>query len=197
MEKKLVLFTNPLSRGRIAKWMLEELEVNYEQVSLSYDGAMKTKDFLDLNPMGKVPVLLHGDEVVTECGAICAYLADFFPDKGLSPRTNAERSRYYRWMYFAAGPLEAALTNETLGFTIPDDKTSMCGYGNYKTMLSALECAVTTARFIAGDRFTAADVYVGSQIIWGMHYKILPKLESFLSYTAALMARQGYKRSLA
>src|SRR6476469_8194840 len=156
---QLTFYTNPMSRGQIARWMLEEVGQPYEQVLLDYGTTMKAADYLAVNPMGKVPAIKHGDTVVTEAAAICAYLADAFPDAGLAPApTSPLRGPYYRWMFFAAGPFEAATTNKALGFELPPGRERMAGYGAYAHVMDALESAVSQADYIAGDRFSAADV---------------------------------------
>src|SRR3974390_2269028 len=130
MGKELVLYTNPLSRGRIARWMLEETGQPYRAELLDFRTTMKSPEYLAINPMGKVPALRHGDTVVTECGAICAYLADAFPEAGLAPEPGSRaRGPYYRWMFFGAGPVEAAATNKVLGFEVPEERRRMAGYG--------------------------------------------------------------------
>ena len=112
MAKALTFYHNPMSRAAIVRWMLEEVGAPYETVLMNYEGAMKTPEYLAINPMGKIPAIRHGDIVVTECAAICAYLAEAFPEAGLAPRDDAERGPYYRWLFFAAGPVEAAVSNQ-------------------------------------------------------------------------------------
>src|SRR3954464_7432 len=127
----LTFYTNPQSRGRIARWMLEETGADYETVVLGYADSMKGPDYLAINPMGKGPAIKHGDTVVTEGAAICAYLADAFPDAGLAPTPGSRlRGPYYRWLFFAAGPVEAAVTGKSLGLLAPSDKAMMAGYGS-------------------------------------------------------------------
>ncbi|HRE36661.1 MAG TPA: glutathione S-transferase, partial [Sphingopyxis terrae] len=109
MADDLIFYTNPMSRGQIVRWMLEEVGAPYQTQILGYDDSMKGADYLAINPMGKVPAIVHRGKVVTECAAICAYLADAFPDAGLAPPLEA-RADYYRWLFFAAGPLETAVT---------------------------------------------------------------------------------------
>src|ERR1700744_68978 len=128
MAEELIFHTNPMSRGRIARWMLEEVGGPYRPEIRDFQN-MKSPDYLAVNPMGKVPAIQHGDKVVTECAAICAYLADAFPKAGLAPPLDA-RGDYYRWMFFSAGPLEAATTNKALGFEVPAERRRMCGYGS-------------------------------------------------------------------
>jgi glutathione S-transferase len=129
MPEELVFYTNPMSRGRIIRWMLEEVGQPYRTEVLDY-ASMKTPVYLAVNPMGKVPAIRHGATIVTECAAICAYLADAFPQAGLAPPL-AHRGAYYRWLFYAAGPVEAAVTNKALGFVVPPGKEMMAGYGSF------------------------------------------------------------------
>jgi glutathione S-transferase len=190
----LTFYTNPMSRGQIARWMLEEVGQPYEQVVLDYGTTMKGPDYLAVNPMGKVPAIKHGDVVVTEAAAICLYLADAFPEAGLAADP-AHRGDYYRWTFFAAGPIEAAITNRAMGWHVPADKKMMAGYGDYDNAVAALERAVAGKRFVADDRFSAADVYVGSTIDWGLMFKTLPDLPAFQDYIAPMRERAAYKRA--
>lgn len=195
MADKLTFYTNPMSRGRIIRWMLEEVGQPYETVILDYGTSMKGQDYLAINPMGKVPAIRHGAAVVTEAAAICAYLADVFPDANLAPKTNEDRARYYRWMFFAAGPVEAASTNGAMGFVVPPERKAMAGYGSLAEVVDALETAVKDREFIACDHFTAADVYVGAQIGWGLQFGWLEKRPAFAAYTERLQARPAAKRA--
>lgn len=190
----LTFYTNPMSRGQIVRWMLEEVGEPYDQVLLDYGTTMKAPEYLAVNPMGKVPAIRHCDVVVTEAAAICAYLADAFPAAGLAPDP-AHRADYFRWMFFAAGPLEQAITNRSFGFEVPADKTMMAGYGNFDAAMDGLEAAVKGKRFIAGDRFSAADVYVGSQIGWGLAFGSIDKRPAFEEYWAGICERPAYLRA--
>lgn len=196
MSRELVFYTNPQSRGRIVRWMLEEVGEPYRTELLEYGGSMKSPEYLKINPMGKVPAIRHGDVVVTECAAICAYLADAFPRAGLAPPTD-QRGPYYRWLFFAAGPLEAAVINQSLGFVVPEEREVMAGYGNLRRVLDTLETAVSGDGYIAGDRFTAADVYVGSQIGWGMQFGTIERRPAFERYYSRLAVREAWKRASA
>ena len=196
MADELVFYTNPMSRGRIARWMLEETGAPYRTEILDYGTTMKAPDYLSINPMGKVPAIRHGDAVVTECAAICAYLADAFPGAGLAPPPE-ERGAYYRWMFFAAGPLEAAVTNRSLGLEVPDEKRGMVGYGSFETVMDTLQQAVAARPYIAGERFTAADVYVGSHIRWGLQFGSFEERPGFADYVARLSDREAYRRATA
>ena len=193
VNEELIFYTNPMSRGRIVRWMLEELGVPYRTELVEYGPMMKSPEYLAVNPMGKVPAIRHGDTVVTECAAICAYLADAFPDTGLAP-PSGQRGAYYRWLFFAAGPLEAAVTGRMFGFVVPVDKEPMVGYGNYATVMNALEKAVEGEGYVAGETFSAADVYVGSHIGWGMQYDTVEKRPAFEAYWSRLSEREAYQR---
>jgi glutathione S-transferase len=196
MADTLTFYTNPMSRGQIVRWMLEEVGAPYEQVLLDYGTTMKAPEYLAVNPMGKVPAIKHGDKVITECAAICAYLADAFPEAGLAPAP-AHRADYYRWMFFGAGPLEQAVTNKALGFAVPTDKKMMAGYGDFGDAMNGLEAAVAGKRYIAGDAFSAADVYVGSQIGWGLAFGTIEKRPAFEAYWAGICERPAYLRGKA
>src|SRR5690606_20245286 len=178
---ELKLYTNPMSRGRIARWMLEEIGKPYDVEILDFGPPMKGPDYCTINPMGKVPALRHNDAIVTEVAAICAYLATTFPEIGLAPHPN-ERANFFRWLFFASGHVVAALSNNALVFEVPDDKQGMVGYGNYDTVVDTLEKAVSQHPYITGDRFTAADVYVGSHIGWGLRFGTLPARGAFAAY---------------
>ena len=193
MAADLVFYTNPMSRGGIVHWMLEELGEPYETKILDYGTTMKAPEYLAINPMGKVPAIRHGDVVVTEAAAICAYLADAFPRAGLAPPPG-ERGRYYRWMFFAAGPLEAAVTNQSCGFHTTREMEPRVGYGSLPRVLDTLADAVAGRQYIAGDRFSAADVYVGSQIGWGMRFGSVEKRPQFEAYWAGLKDRPAHLR---
>lgn len=194
----LVFHTNPRSRGRIVRWMLEEVGQPYRTEILEYDTTMKSPAYLAINPMGKVPAITHRGMVVTEAAAICAYLADAFPEAGLAPPAgDPQRGAYYRWLFFAAGPVEAAVTAKALGLLAPADKARMAGYGSYEQTVDALEGAVAGGPWLLGERFSAADVYVGSQVSWGVQFGTLPGRPAFAAYAARLHAREAYARAAA
>jgi glutathione S-transferase len=193
MSDELVFYTNPMSRGRIIRWMLEETGAEYDTRVLDYADAMKSAEYRAVNPMGKVPAIVHDGRIVTECAAICVYLAEAFPDAGLAPRPD-ERADYYRWLFFAAGPVEHAITNHNAKFDPSDEQGRSFGYGSYDLTVDTLEKAVSAHDYIAGDRFTAADVYIGSQVIWGIQFGTLPKRDAFQAYAARLTGREAYVR---
>lgn len=196
MADELVFYSNPMSRGRIARWMLEEVGAPYRTEWLSYEGSMKAPDYLAVNPMGKVPAIRHGKVVVTEAAAICAYMADAFPEAGLAPPTS-QRADYYRWMFFAAGPVEMAVSLKGFGIAVPKERERSIGCGSYESVLDALSHAVSRTPYIAGDTFTAADVYVGAHISWGLQFGTLEARPEYQAYWDRLKDRPAYLKAKA
>lgn len=198
MSDTLTLYTNPMSRGQIVHWMLEETGVPYRVELVDFTkGEHKSPEFLKINPMGKLPTLTVGDLVLTECPAICAWLADAYPDAGLAPALDdPARATYLRWLFFAAGPIEQAVTDRALKREAKD-KAGTLGYGTYDDAMATLEKAITPGPWILGDRFTAADLYVGAQISWGLMFGTVPKLDAFVAYNARLQERPARQRAQA
>ena len=193
----ITFYTNPMSRGQIVRWMLEETGEDYDQVIVEYGPQMKGPEYLAINPMGKVPAIKHGDNVVTECSAICAYLADLFPQAKLTAPSDQHKAAYFRWLFFAAGPLESAIVNNSLNFSPDAEQQRMAGYGNYDLTVNVVDAMLREKDYVCGDVFTAADVYLGSQIDWGIAFKTLPERDSFLAYAERLRARPAYQKAKA
>ncbi|MFL6727805.1 MAG: glutathione S-transferase family protein [Sphingomicrobium sp.] len=189
----LIFYTNPQSRGRIVRWMLEEVGQPYETEVIPYD-QMKSERYLAIHPLGKVPAIKHNGHILTECAAICAYLADVFPGAELGPSAD-EKADYYRWLFYAAGPLEAAISNQAMGWQVPPERERMFGYGNFDRAIAAVDELLSLHNYVCGDRFTAADVYVGSQIMFPLQFGMLPERDSFLRYRDRLQQRAAYKRA--
>lgn len=193
----LTLYTNPQSRGRIAHWMMEEVGEPYTTVWLDYGTGMKAPEYLAVNPMGKVPALRDGTAVVTEAAAICAYLGDRFPEKGLVPPPGSPaRADYFRWLFFAAGPVEQAVVARTMGWQVPEGRSAMVGFGSYADTLDALEGGLAKGPYVCGEQFTAADVYVGSAVGWGLMFGTIEKRSVFEAYAARVQARPACQRAL-
>ncbi|MEO7814755.1 MAG: glutathione S-transferase family protein [Sphingomicrobium sp.] len=192
----ITFYTNPMSRGQIVRWMLEEIGQPYDTEIMDYSSTMKGDAYRAVNPMMKVPAIVHRGQAVTECAGIIAYLADVYPDAGLGPRED-EKADYYRWLFFAAGPIEYAVTNKAAGFEPSEEKGRMFGYGTYDLAVTTLSDHFTSNDYVCGDRFTAADVYVGSQVLWGTQFGTLPSLPPFLAYAERLGARDAYQRAKA
>jgi len=193
-DADLILFTNPMSRGRIARWMLEETGAHYDTEIIFYGDGMKSAGFRAINPMGKVPALRHGARTVTECPAICAYLADAFPEAGLAPAP-PHRADYYRWLFFAAGPLETAVTLKSFGIELSEQQQRTAGWGAFSDVIDTLEKAVTAQDFVAGPKFSAADVHVGSHIGWGMQFGTIEERPAFKAYWARVSDRRAYHKA--
>jgi glutathione S-transferase len=190
-------WTNPMSRGQIAHWMLEELGQPYQTNWLDWGPTgNKSAQFLAVNPMGKVPTIRHDGKVVTEAAAICLYLADAFPQAGLKP-SGATLADYYRWTIFAAGPVEQAVTARALGWQVPEGRDSMAGFGSFDAAIGALDRALVDRPFVCGDTFTAADVYVGSTVDWGLMFGSIPTTPAFEAYAGRLRERKAYKQAKA
>jgi glutathione S-transferase len=193
MSDAITLFTHPHSRGRMARWMLHECGAEYEVKTLDYGTTMKAPEYTAINPMGKVPAIRHGSVVVTETAAICAYLAEQFPERQLAPPAGSpERGAYYRWLFFAAGPVEAAVTAKALGLLAPENKRATAGYGTYGDVMDTLELAVRQALarggFLCGH-FTAADLYLAAQLNFGMMFNTIEKRPAFEQYATPLVTR--------
>jgi len=191
----IILFTNPQSRGQMAHWMLEELGEPYETRWIEYGEEIKGEAFLAINPMGKLPTIQHRGEVVTETAAICTYLAASFPDKGLIPPVGDPKlAAFYRWMFFAAGPLEQAVTTTTMGWEVTAERSRTLGFGSFEDTLNAVETALAPGPFVCGEQFTAADVYLGSHLMWGMQFGTIEKRPAFEAYVGRLMERPALQR---
>jgi glutathione S-transferase len=203
MADEVIFYTNPQSRGRIVHWMLEEAGAPYRIEPVSFETnehkapaylAIKAPAYLAINPMGKVPAIVHRGVVVTEVGAILTYLADAFPKAGLAPRLDdSARGTFLRWMFFGQGCLEPALVDRMLDRPVPA-RTAALGYGSYDATLNALERAVTPGPFVLGERFSAVDVYLCAQIGWGLQTKALEPRPALIAYSARCTERPAYKR---
>jgi glutathione S-transferase len=195
MTDIISFYTNPLSRGRIAHWMLEEVGAPYHVELLDFERKEhKTPEYLSLNPMGKVPAIVHRGVVVTEAPAICAYLADAFPGAKLAPLpSEPARGTYFRWLFFAAACIEQAGTDKQSPRAI-EVRASALGYGTYDDVMNAIEQAVTPGPYVLGDRFSAADVYLASQLGWGLMIKSIEPRPAFSEYVARLAKRPAYLR---
>ncbi|HMO06369.1 MAG TPA: glutathione S-transferase family protein [Paracoccaceae bacterium] len=188
----LTLYTNPMSRGRMARWMLEEMGLPYRAVILDYGTTMKAPDYLAINPMGKVPALRHGETIVTECAAVISYLAFTFPECGLLPD---DRGHFLRWMFFGAGPVDMAATLKGLGYEPPAERRGLVGFGHMDDVVAALLGLVAAGPWLAGERFSALDVYLGSQIGWGVRFGTLPAEPAFTEYAERIFARPAARRA--
>jgi glutathione S-transferase len=188
----LKLYTHPRSRGRMARWMLEEVGEAYEVEVLDYATTMKAPDYRALNPMGKVPTLVHDGRVVTEVAAVIAYLAETFPQAGLM---GDDRAAFLRWMFFGAGPLEYAIVNRALKVEVLPEQSGFVGYGSYDRTIATLTETLSSRDYLAGGRFSAVDLYVGSQIGYGLHYGTIAPNPAFTAYWDRIKDRPARHRA--
>jgi len=192
----LTFYTNPMSRGQTIRWMLEEVGAPYDTEILGYGTSMKSEAYLAINPMGKVPAIRHKGKVVTEVAAICCYLADAFPEAGLAPPA-ADRADYYRWIFFTSGPVEAAFSNKAAGWEPTPERQRMFGYGTYDLAIATLEKALEGREYIAADRFTAADLFVGANVNFMLAFNLLEPKPVFIDYARRMTDRPAYERAKA
>lgn len=193
---ELTFYTHPMSRGRIVRWMLEEVGAPYSVEAMEFGPEMKTPDYLAINPMGKVPAIRHGKMVVTEVAAICAYLADQFPEKKLAPPPQSpERGAYYRWLFFMAGPFEMATSARAYGWKIDSSNAQAVSCGLVDDSINTLEKVLAQTPYVCGDQFTAADVLVSSYLWWEMSQKNVPSNEVFQEYVKRTESRPAAKRA--
>lgn len=191
-------FFNPMSRAQIARWALHEVGADYEAVFVPWDA--KPAALLAANPMGKLPTIIHhtasGDHVVSETAAVCHYLAEA-SGSALLPDA-AEKAAYYRWLFFGAGPLEAAITNKAMGWEPKDARQEMSvGFGSFDRVVDTLDWWLSDHEYVCGARFTMADVYIGSQVDWGLQFGTLPDRASFKNYQASFRKRAAYQAAKA
>ena len=195
---EFTFYTVAMSRGQIARWALHEAGADYEQVV--FDWPTRPAILKDLNPMNKVPVLVHHhakenggghDHVITETAAINHYLAETHPQAGLLPDAN-EKAAYFRWLFFAAGPCEQAVIGRVMGWDVPEDRRGMAGFGSFELAMDTLEHWLSAHDYVVGDRFTMADTYVGSQVVWGVQFGTMPQRPAFTAYAERLTQRPAY-----
>jgi glutathione S-transferase len=188
----LTFHTHPMSRGRIVRWMLEELGEPYETRVVEYGPMMKAPEYRAINPMGKVPALVHDGRVVTEANAILSYLAEAFPQAGLMPE---DRAGFWRWMFFVAGPLEYASTARSMGWEAPADKRGRLGYGSFEDVVATLSQHLEGRDYAVGDRFSVVDVALGAALGWGMAAGTIPAEPAFGAYWDRLKDRPAALRA--
>ncbi len=183
-DNKITFYTNPMSRGRVVRWMLEEIGCPYDTHILEYGTTMKASAYTAINPMGKVPAITHGDAIVTETTAICTYLAQAFPSANLTPSANDHTAwaSYFRFLFFIAGPVEAAVTDKSLSVDVPQDKQGFVGYGNFQRVFDVLETMLKGKTYVAGDRFSAADLIVTAYLDFYISFGSIPANQVFVDY---------------
>lgn len=192
----LTLYHASPSRSSVTLWMLEELGEPYDVLMLNLqNGDQQKPDYLAINPMGKVPALKHKDTVITEVAAICTYLADAFPGAKLNvPIGSPRRGVYLKWLFFGPGCLEPAMTDRVFPRKEQPRRAAL-GYGDYDTAMNVVAQAVAKGPYLMGEQFTAADVVIGSNIRWGMIFKMVPERTEFTAYAERIAARPAARRA--
>jgi glutathione S-transferase len=194
----LTLYHIAPSRSSVVLWMLEEIGEPYDIQLLSMKkGTNREPAYLAVNPMGKVPALRHGDSIITEVAAICCYLADEFPQAGLNiPQGQRQRGPYLKWLFFGPGTLESAVMDRAFPRAAQAPRAAL-GYGDFDTTMDVVARAVTPGPFLMGEKFTAADVVIGSNLRWATLFKMIPERKEFVDYVARLAERPAAKRAQA
>lgn len=197
MTDEVVFYHWPQSRGRTVHWMLEEAGAPYRIELISLEkGEQKKPGFLSINPMGKLPAIVHRGTVITETGAIITYLADEFPAARLAPPIGTPaRGAFLRWMFFGSGCIDGALIDRMLDRPAAS-RPGAIGYGRFEDFVDTLEKVISTSPYLLGDTFTAADLFVGSQIAFGLMLKTIEARPSFRSYVERVTSRPASKRAL-
>lgn len=204
---KMTFYTNPQSRGAVVSWMLAECGLvegtDFDRVIMEYDSdaspnGVKSPGYLAINPMGKLPALVvhapEGDVVLTEGSAICTYLADAYPEKNLAPRVDSPlRGTYYRWLFYTHAVLESAVMDKAMGLSIPAEKTSTVGYGNFERVINTLENELTATRYLCGDQFTTADLYLSNALSFYMQFGLVEKSSVFETYVSQHTERDAFR----
>ncbi|MFW2095090.1 MULTISPECIES: glutathione S-transferase family protein [unclassified Acinetobacter] len=193
----LKLYSNAQSRGLVIEWLLIELGAEFEKIELAYHTEMKSESYLNINPFGKVPTLVDGDVVIYEMPAICAYLADKFFDQGLAPALDdPKRGLYFRWLFFAAGPWDAATTDRALKVEVTDEQKMHIGYGNFQDSYTALIQGLEQAQpYLCGEQFTVADVFVGSMLFWQLKMAEIESHPAIEKYLNSIKSRKNLRNN--
>jgi glutathione S-transferase len=196
-SSQLTLYHAAPTRSSIVHWMLEELGEPYKLEVLNLRaGDQRMPAYLAINPMGKVPALKDGDVIVTEVAAICCYLADTYPKARLAPPIgDKRRGAYLKWLFYGPSCVEPAMIDKALGR--PPAPRATAGWADYDTVIEVLRGAVGSSEYLLGEQFTAADVVIGSDLRWGILFKMIPELPEFTSYVGRLKARPAMRRQLA
>jgi len=199
MPDTLVLYYNPQSRASVARWGLEEAGASYDIRLMDFvKGDTRTPDFLKINPMGKIPTLVLPDgTVVTENGAILAWLTEAYPDAGLAPPAGSpEKATMLRWLFFCGSCFEPALTQRMMMKDVPDNKQSF-GWGDYDEVIDTFEKVLRPGPWLLGDAFSAADVYVGASLAWAGSFGAprIRESEVIQEYVGRATARDAFRRA--
>ena len=194
-HRHVTFFHSPQSRSAGVLILLEELGADYELHVLNLKkGEQRRADYLAVNPMGKVPAIVHDGALVTEQGAVYAYLADLYPEAGITPAIGDPlRGPYLRWLAFYGSSFEPAITD--LAMKREPTPPMMCPYGDYDTMLATLTARLRAGPYLLGERFSAADVLWGSSLVWATMFKLVPELHEVMAYIDRVGSRPAVRRA--
>jgi glutathione S-transferase len=195
--QRITLFYAPHSRATTARILLDELGAQYRMHVLDLKkGEQRQQDYLSVNPMGKVPAILHGDTLVTEQAAVYLYLADLYPEAGLAPAIGDPlRGEYLRWMVFFGSCLEPAITDSAL--KREPAQPSLCPYGDIGTMLATVTDHLQRGPYLLGERFSAADLLWGASLHWILAFQLLEENPVLRAYTDRICGRPIVKAAFA
>lgn len=188
------LFHKPTTRSQIVVWLLEEIGVPYElEVTDTNSGFTKSPAFLSINPMGKLPALLDGDVKLSETGAICMYLSDKYGTGTVAPAIeDPERANFVWWMFYIAGCVEPAIVQTVFKFETAPRQT---GWGSADEVWQVVDQALSSGPYLLGDRFSTADIYLGSRLRLLLRKEVLKNRPNYLAYVERLDARENWKRA--
>jgi glutathione S-transferase len=191
------LYWAPRTRSLRALWVLEEAGIPYERTRIDLaTGEQKSADYRAINPMAKVPALTDGSVAVAESGAICAYVAEVYPEAGLAPPVgDPARARYLRWLFFSPGCVEQAFLAKSANVSV---RPEAAGFGDFDRVFGVLEAAVATGPWLLGERFSAADVMIGLDLHFGIDiFKLVPSRPALRAYVDRCLARPALQRAKA
>ena len=189
------LYWSPRSRSFTALWLMEETGQPYERVLTDIStGAQRTPEYLAINPMGKVPAIKDGDATMAEAAAICAYVAERYPDAKLAPPvSDPRRAKYLYWLFYGPGCIEPAIVQ--LATKIEMNPVA-AGWGDAQRVVDVLDGALQKGPWLLGEDFSAADIVIGSGLNFGVRlFKMIPSRPSFEAYVARCMARPAFQRA--
>lgn len=193
-DDSLILYHGPRTRSAVVMTLLEELDVSYQLRVLNFQlGEQRKPEYLEVNPLGKVPAVMHNGALVTELGAIFIYLADAFLQKGLAPPIgDALRGPYLRWLVFYGSAFEPAIMDRSMGRD--PAPASRSPYGDFDAVMSLINAQLTQGPYLFGERFTAADILWGMALRWAVGFGLVPETQQIGAYVARVTQRPCFAR---
>ena len=195
--EKIVLYTHPQSRGRNVVWMLEECGAEYETVLMNFGEDLHSPAYLAVNPMGKLPALKYGDTVITEASAIITFLADLFPQAQLAPaQVDGQRGEYYRWLFYTANSVEAALMEVAFQFPIQPAMRKSLGYGSMEQVIATLDVQLSKQSYLLGEHFQSCDLLLAGLLMFAIRTGTLSPTPNMQAYLGRITERTAYQKML-